>query len=895
MKINKSGNNTFQLSKLFIKFNFLLKKKIFLILLYFFLIIISITSIFEFQKIFYTYQKGKTVITNATKIGINYLSSYSTEVPSIKIDINHKNFQKLEYIKTLSFENYIGDDNTDPISKLRKEWVNAEMNFENQIYPIKIRIKGQSLDHWGKDPSYKIKVRDGKTIMGMKRFALQHPKTRGFMNEWYFHEFLKFNDLIHLRYKFINLSINGDNRPIYALEENFDKRLIENNRRKNGLIFRIINQGDRVIKFQQPESEIKDYLKFGTDDLINKIDLFFDNKIEIDKVFDIESLAKLYAIVDLWGNRHAVQLKNIRFYYNPSTSLIEPVAYDQQVAYHTQILGLLGSNKKIGDNVSEQSHFFDVILKNKSFYKEYIRQLEIISSKILLDSFFNRISNDERLMLNILYKSYPYFEYKSIYPSLEWPYQDRDHTRHLNSIWLPKEKNALYENQKYIIKTLKLNDKSVTGHLINFDDNEKKIVLRLTNHESFVLEINSINFKDGSVIKLKDNNLINPKNLFKSLDYLDIEINIPKDLGNIKKIINETNISVSILGSNQIIKVPVSKKINIGYYDKLSNYSDIDNFEGINIDRDNKNIIFDKGTININKNLVIKPGYNVIANAGTKINLKNNANIVSYSPIYFIGNTEQPVKVSANYKSTIIIINANKKSILKHVVLNNLSELNYDGLSISGGINFYQSDIELNSCNINNFNAEDSINIVRSKFTIENCVFKSSKSDALDIDFSDGNIINTNFYNSGNDSIDVSGSKVNLLNILINGSRDKGISIGENSIMNINHAKIINSKIAIAVKDKSILFIDKNYKKLKSNIVNEGLVIDNCEYGIAIYQKKPEFGSAEVYIGNRKEIYKNILFKNTNDHFIIEKGSFLEVGSQRIENYENNVYKKIYK
>ena len=61
----------------------------------------------------------------------------------------------------------------------------------------------------------------------MKKFALQHPRVRGYLNEWYFHELMRYSGIISPRYEFTKLTINGENYPIYAVEENFGKRLIE--------------------------------------------------------------------------------------------------------------------------------------------------------------------------------------------------------------------------------------------------------------------------------------------------------------------------------------------------------------------------------------------------------------------------------------------------------------------------------------------------------------------------------------------------------------------------------------------------------------------------------------------------------------------------------------------
>ena len=69
----------------------------------------------------------------------------------------------------------------------------------------------------------------------------------------------------------------------------------------------------------------------------------------------------------------------MRFYFNPSTSLIEPVGYDQQVVYPTQFLNILGSNKHVGSSLSERSNFFEFIFSDEDFYRNYIRELERIS------------------------------------------------------------------------------------------------------------------------------------------------------------------------------------------------------------------------------------------------------------------------------------------------------------------------------------------------------------------------------------------------------------------------------------------------------------------------------------------------------------------------------------
>ena len=61
----------------------------------------------------------------------------------------------------------------------------------------------------------------------------------------------------------------------------------------------------------------------------------------IEDVFDINLLAKYWALCDLFNAHHGLFDTNLRFYYNPITGLLEPVHYDGDV-------GLLDETRLIG-------------------------------------------------------------------------------------------------------------------------------------------------------------------------------------------------------------------------------------------------------------------------------------------------------------------------------------------------------------------------------------------------------------------------------------------------------------------------------------------------------------------------------------------------------------------
>ena len=163
----------------------------------------------------------------------NYISGLFANPEHLTIDIKFKNFQKLAHKRQEALER--GHLVPSP-----GDWVPARIRYRGETYRIDMRLKGDTPDHWKRDNrwSFKIKVKDNKTLFGLRRFAIQDPRTRNYLNEWYFHKLLGYYGLIHLRYDFIDVTINGRDQPIYAVEENIDKRLIENNGYREGPIIR---------------------------------------------------------------------------------------------------------------------------------------------------------------------------------------------------------------------------------------------------------------------------------------------------------------------------------------------------------------------------------------------------------------------------------------------------------------------------------------------------------------------------------------------------------------------------------------------------------------------------------------------------------------------------------
>ena len=134
----------------------------------------------------------------------NYTTSYTATTEKLIIEIEPYYFDKIKNTRERALQN------GRLISK-ESEYVRANIVYENRIYPAQIRLKGNLRDHWSHPNkwSYRVKLDGKETILGMRKFSLQHPKTRAYLSEWYFQKLLEYVGLINLRYYFIDFNLNG--------------------------------------------------------------------------------------------------------------------------------------------------------------------------------------------------------------------------------------------------------------------------------------------------------------------------------------------------------------------------------------------------------------------------------------------------------------------------------------------------------------------------------------------------------------------------------------------------------------------------------------------------------------------------------------------------------------
>jgi len=316
-------------------------------------------SLILFVALLYAFKT--TMVKKATKYPEPpKVEKKKTELDLIQISLSEKSYLKLKKKRDKALSVGV-------LETKDSDYVPATITYGGINYRAEIRLKGDWTDHLKDDKwSFRIKLKDNKTILGMRKFSVHRPEARGFINEWLYHKAIKSEKLIGLRYGFLEgmIHIKMDNSSkhitkevgVYAIEESFDKRTIESNGRKESIILKFSEEGfwakvksnkaigdpSGILWKRFMDFEV-DYpiTVFGEDKVLQDEnmhkyfslsknllgDLYSGNK-SMDQVFDVKELALQNAILNLFGATHGLPIINVRFYYNPITSKLEPIAFD---------------------------------------------------------------------------------------------------------------------------------------------------------------------------------------------------------------------------------------------------------------------------------------------------------------------------------------------------------------------------------------------------------------------------------------------------------------------------------------------------------------------------------------------------------------------------------------
>lgn len=764
-----------------------------------------------------------------------------------------------------------------------RDKVKGKLVVNGDTMKIKLRLKGDLQDHWAHENqwSFRVWIRGNNAYDGITKFEFQRPERRKNLNEWFFHEILKDKGILALRYKFVQAYINDVNVGIYAIEENYRKELIENNDRRSGVTFRFncskywhYKYGahpDRLIGAPIEPYSIGDltvenplFQQFLTAKAL--IERWTNGELKLGQVFDLELLAKYFSVVDLYGGQHGAWLDNMKFYYNPVTSLIEPIGHDNSTMVYLANSKLLDGRKLLGErrllsteeepmNFKElDSDFinlwYDRIFSDEEFYTHYVKSLDAISNNQWLDSFLDTIAPKLADAEQIIGVNQPGYTFSGV--------------------------DVIRANAKFVRGFL-TPPNGIETYLSAIDTTSGQIGFQVRNTHFAPFYVNQILYKD-SVIKVLEKPILVQANSKSKNTIAQFELDLPQTLVRKKKFTERVKVGYTMLGGTQtFLSTPFpwsensfAKATNI-LKARKSNFTE---FPFLKVE--DSLVTIPAGNWTINKLLTIGASKQLVVLPGADITLTNGASILCYGGVIMVGTPRNPIVIKAkNNGQGLAVINSQKHSRLANVNFSDLQRFKVDSWELPSSVTFYNSSVTIEQCKFdNNLAGDDYLNIFRSDFELKNSAFSNCLADAFDGDFVIGTIDNVTFNNVGNDGIDFSGSSIKANNVSFNHVGDKAISVGERSQLSGNNITISNAEIGVNSKDASVV-----------NFANSR--IDSTRVPLIAFMKKAEYGPSAIYA-------ENVSMQNFEVTYMLEGESQIVIDGESKEATHEDVKSLLY-
>ena len=799
------------------------------------------------------------------------------DIPELVIDIPFKGMQKI-------FEKREEALRVGKLIQGGDDFVKGEIRADGRTVPVKLRLKGDWNDHLiGRKWSFRVHVRGGDHLYGMRRFSVQSPATRDMQAELLFFEAARRMGVMTPRYSFVQVTLNGDSMGVMALEESFGKELVESQRRREGVIVKF----DESMVWESTDSLGSDDAGWGGafDHYSNAlIDSFASSQVaespvlskqfrvavgmlrgfvagdlSASEVFDAQQMGRLLAVADVFGTWHAVTWHNQRFYLNPITLRLEPIAYD----------ATLQRRFRNNQSVLNDDPFLQQIIRDPKIFQAYQRGLKDLDALVQSGELTAELREVERVPLQILQTE---FRMLGEYP-LDYLQPRVEALLEIYGQGARVPENQLYQygdREQYLYPLL-----ARIRRLVGTDTIE---ITNVVPREVEVLAMEWISADEQQRVEVR------PKELPLMLSARGVGRSPEQHLITVGPAPDESDWRLEALVRYR--DRPWGSRVSaVESYAPLQEdpipQNTVDNLlsqhDFLELDQATRTFFIPAGRYELRESLIMPAGYQLRAEAGVQLQFDAAAMLMVHGAMQIDGSAEQPVVfegIGNGRWPGLVVMNASETSVLNYLTVRNTSAVVMDKWTLTGGVNFYASDVDVLNCRFEDSHGEDALNIIHSKFTISDTVIKGTASDAFDSDFSTGSVVASVFLDvgkaGGGDAVDVSGSQIEVRDSRFEAISDKALSVGEASEMTASGIDMEVVGTGAAAKDGSVL-------RLSNARINSASFA-----GLTAYIKKPEYGPARVEA-------ENVSIAATETQALVQTGSVVMVDGAAVQTEDVDV------
>ncbi|MFZ1694601.1 MAG: CotH kinase family protein [Flavobacteriales bacterium] len=705
----------------------------------------------------------------------NYPIGFAHEPETIAISIDEADLEQLERVVEEARARGV-------ILPEGNSYVPARIDGGAGAFEAKVRIKGKLTDHV-KDRKWSLRViakKDGG-YKGMRRFSLQHPGTRNYLCDWFYHRLMQAEGVAALRYGFVRVRFNGDDLGIYAYEEHFGPELLQNNGRADGPIFRFdpalfwehrLNEMNKV-RFDEPFAayQAASLDAFGSSDLekdkrfreqfeeaVARFEAFRRGKLTASQVFDADRIARHHAILDLVGGHHSMDWSDVKFYFDPLLKRIEPVSYESFSS--NAIRTLAGSNKYTGQ-LSQSMDLHAQWFNDEELFRAYVMHLERVSRKAWLDSAFAALA--------------PALDSASATVYREFPYKELDRA-------------VYYKNQKVIRKLL---DPPKAFHAYLRDNGADTVRITVVPIEALPMEVHALVLNDGTRVEPIGKAIVPIRKAGRMGEPMELRFVVPMKLerGGLK-------LECSVLGASVRRTVDVFPfALRDGEELALLSAADPRALPFLDVDDEARIITIKPGVWDVTQNVELPAGYTVRATAPLSLRIAKDVRFLSRSPLDWKGLNEAAITI-VNY-GELVLLECRKESVLERVQVEG-----------TGRVIVQESAVRMKRCAFQSSGEGDQITMVRSTATLKDVVIAGG-TDALNLIASDVSADQCEVRGPKDDGVVVRGGKLVWKSGSIEGGKGAGLKLGVQGDAVLEGAAIRSGGHGVQVRDGASLKLDR--------------------------------------------------------------------------------------
>jgi CotH kinase protein len=696
----------------------------------------------------------------------NYPKSFAITPPVISIRVDEAGMEQLyAVVERARDRGVIEQEGNDFVKGDLHVDMPAGMEGSGDIN-VKLRIKGKMTDHVeGKKWSFRVIAKKDGGFLGMKRFSLQHPGTRNYLTDWFFHQLMKGEGIITLRYGFCQVKLNDEDLGVYAYEEHFGPELLEHNGRLAGPIVRFDPSLFWLHRTQGLDGQAKVDDAFGayqaanldafsSDDIakdpqqkkyfeqaIALMHAFRTGRVKASEVFDVERTAKRLAMLDLVGGHHSMDWSDVKFYFDPVAQKFEPISYESFSAFPTKELA--GAYKATGPFL-ESDELHTAFFKDPVIFAAYVKHLERFSAKAWLDSAFTALKGPLDTASATLYGEFPYKEL---------------------------DRGIYYANQK-AIRTLLSVPRALQAYAQGLRGDTLTIALQAI--EGLPMQVDSLVLSNGSRVA-PIHPLVLPARARGTVGR-PVEIAFV----GVTRMDSTLNVSCHVLGSSTRRSVdvfPFSLSVSAAQDALLAHKKpNPHEFTFLAVDEAAKTITVKPGAWRMDHTLVLPAGYRCVATGPLRLDLVNGAEIISYASLAWKGLDEAFIDVFSTDSSShgVHVIGAVAASALSFVAFRDLTRFVEDQ-DRSADVSFHQSDVVMDHCLFTG-NGATLLDASVCALTLTNSNFDHG-SDQLETHFVQLQLKNVNFELAADDAFSAEGGVASFEGISIGGGDASGVGI----------------------------------------------------------------------------------------------------------------------